>query len=506
VRYTYSLAGFEQDIILREQPPDPAAYGLNAETTRLQVLTEFVEAPSVRKAGQPADGPTGNETLDFGAMRIGRGKAFALGESSSTQRKVEVRRSWERLEGRDFLLEEVEFRSVRPRIEALPPPPGALNRQPAPGSVLHRVVDGRLLPPPRLVRQSTNTFQIARAQVDSAPGYVLDYVTLINSYTNLTLQGDTTYYVSGWVDVVGVLTIEGGSVIKFPDGSVSGGSISAQQIVCATGPYRPAIFTSKNDNTVGQSITNSTGSPEIIMANLLTGSGTNFNYLRFIYTEVALVIETNLSKVANCQFIDCGESIDLYWGEVQVDNVLFANSGGVSYIGSLPSGQTNVLRANHVTHVGSGSFAKYGSIGVLAVTNSILLSGVGAASVYHTNSIASSATFQTVGGGEYYLANGSALRNAGTTNINAALKADLQKKTTYPPVAITTNFTGNTTLSMLSIRDTDIPDLGYHYDALDYFIDPQGSWTIDPGVSRWVRSDWRWETILCLAALEVRPA
>ena len=45
LRYTYTKAGFEQDIILREQPPTPESFGLDPETTRLQVLTEFFNPP-----------------------------------------------------------------------------------------------------------------------------------------------------------------------------------------------------------------------------------------------------------------------------------------------------------------------------------------------------------------------------------------------------------------------------------------------------------------------------
>ena len=57
---------------------------------------------------------------------------------------------------------------------------------------------------------------------------------------------------------------------------------------------------------------------------------------------------------------------------------------------------------------------------------------------------------------------------AGTTNISATLANDLRNRTTYPPIVITTNFTVDTTLSPQAQRDTDTPDLGYHYDPLDY--------------------------------------
>jgi len=45
VSYTYKRGSFEQDVILREQPPAPETYGLNSATTELEVLTEFINPP-----------------------------------------------------------------------------------------------------------------------------------------------------------------------------------------------------------------------------------------------------------------------------------------------------------------------------------------------------------------------------------------------------------------------------------------------------------------------------
>lgn len=45
VRYTYTISGFDQDIIIREQMPSPTAYGLSPSTTWLQIWTEFLDSP-----------------------------------------------------------------------------------------------------------------------------------------------------------------------------------------------------------------------------------------------------------------------------------------------------------------------------------------------------------------------------------------------------------------------------------------------------------------------------
>ncbi|MGA2891106.1 MAG: hypothetical protein ABSE51_24075, partial [Terracidiphilus sp.] len=48
VRYTYKKGAFEQDVILREQPPTPESLGLNSETTEIEVLTAIINPPEAR--------------------------------------------------------------------------------------------------------------------------------------------------------------------------------------------------------------------------------------------------------------------------------------------------------------------------------------------------------------------------------------------------------------------------------------------------------------------------
>ena len=81
--------------------------------------------------------------------------------------------------------------------------------------------------------------------------------------------------------------------------------------------------------------------------------------------------------------------------------------------------------------------------------------------------------FQTVGAGNYYLAGGCNFTNAGTTNyIDSTLLADLGTKTTHPPTAyLNTTIATNTNWAPQVPRDTNAaPDLGYHYDPLDYLV------------------------------------
>jgi hypothetical protein len=96
VRYTYTRDGFEQDIVVQQQFPAPESYGLNPDTTWLQVWTEFYDPPTPAIEQTP-DGT--DERLDFGIMKMERGKAFILGNESNS---VPVNKSWRTVQGRTF--------------------------------------------------------------------------------------------------------------------------------------------------------------------------------------------------------------------------------------------------------------------------------------------------------------------------------------------------------------------------------------------------------------------
>ena len=138
------------------------------------------------------------------------------------------------------------------------------------------------------------------------------------------------------------------------------------------------------------------------------------------------------------------------------------------------SGAVEHLTLNQCTQLGSDwNGTNYGTTSTLKLTNSLLVNLAGYGNINYSLSACDSAAssnlvFQTVGAGGFYLQNGSPYRNTGTTNINAALTADLKTLTTYPPIVRTNDFTTNSTLFPQAQRDVDAPDLGYHYDPLDW--------------------------------------
>jgi alpha-tubulin suppressor-like RCC1 family protein len=495
VRYTYRKSGFEQDIILHEQPPPPSEWGLSG-AARLQVLTEFTEArePAIKsaKAGTSA---MPDETLDFGTMKMGRGKAFTLGQERPS---AFVSKQWLKLKGRTFLVEEVPVQAISKQLEKLPAPPSSSTsgnqppqngkRASAPGrsklasNVSRRqLVDHVVLPPPKPAKKSRSPVQLASV-AQHQNGLVMDYVTTLDTETNaFTFQSDTTYYISGFLILDGTATFEGGTVLKFTqDGSSE--VMCNSNVVCLTAAYRPAVFTSVNDNTVGETIAGSSGTPNpggnYLWLNEI-GTNSPIQYMRFSYAGTGFT--DYMPDVSNCQFINCYIGVDILSDDAArlalLHNVLFSQ---MSYCAVMQDGFWSYdVHGEHIT-MDSGIFGVWGSTAYL--TNSIFAEAGSVADeatgdnngFYNSPEFGSGAItntsypFQTVGGGSYYLADNSPYRNVGTANINPTVLTSLRQKTTYPPIVWTDNITNDTVWSPQILRDTDAPDLGYHYPAIDY--------------------------------------
>ena len=476
LRYTYTKAGFEQDIVLREQPPVPEAYGLQSQTARLQVLTEFIGASDpVQTVGviNQQDGLQ-DTTLSFGQMKMIQGKAFSIADSAQTK-GVFVAKSWQHLEGRTFLVEELPVQKIEPQLEQLPVPAKSDTAVNSPVSVRHKVSVGRLLPPVRLVQASTNAVQLAKAGLQQKRGVVLDYVTVNPGETNYIFHGDTTYYVSGSCGLSGTTTLEGGAVLKY-DGNGCLEIDGNGAITCKTGPYRPAVFTSFNDDSVGEPIADSSGSPGFYDVNTFLNINCPnpvLRNLRFGYGYTCVTgwnygNDSGSLDAWDCQFINVDIAIEVDNCNVGLHNVLIEEVNNDPPIWVEDSGD---LIAENVTSEG---YVTLSDSGEEFETNCLLTEELWAGSQWvsvnggtWTNSPIP--IFQIVGSGSYYLAPNSLYRGAGTTNINPTLLAELRQKTTYPPIVYSnTNISMAKTFSPQAQRDTNAADMGYHYDPIDY--------------------------------------
>jgi archaellum component FlaF (FlaF/FlaG flagellin family) len=500
LRFTYTKAGFEQDIILRQQPPTPESMGLNPDTARLQILTEFFSPPqpTIQTDELPVQAGLSltDESLGFGAMQMVPGRAFLLG-ANATDTGAMVDKQWLLLDGRQFLVEEVPVDAILEGLAALPLT--AMNANSGKNS--HTASKHLKLPSQRLVKNNTSkTMMLAKADL-SAQGFVMDYQTLNTSLTNYTFQGDSTYYISGTVNLYQTNTFEGGAVLKYTN-NANLNVISSSVLNWQSSAYRPVIFTAKDDNTIGETITGSTGTPTNYYANpaiKFPNGPHSMQYFRIAYAQAAIVVQSSTGNwlgLTNGQIVNCnlgpgvGTSSSM---NLSVENVLFANvksnfdlyniGGGVTLIAQ------NSTFANSSFLVRTGASSAYG----VTMTNCIFcnITNVGgtfsghfsganngfyncfSSATFGTGPITSSQyPFQKVGGGSYYLTNGGSFVGQGTTNIDPPLLATLRTKTTRVPI-LYSNVTSltNITLNPQATRDTNSSlDLGYHYDPLDYAI------------------------------------
>jgi len=490
LRYTYTKAGFEQDIILRAQPPTPESLGLNPATARLQVLTEFFSPPQpaiqARKLAAQAGLSLPDQSLGFGAMQMVPGRAFLLG-NNAVDSGAQVGKQWLLLDGRQFLVEEVPVDAIADGLAALP----LTAMQPGSGKASHTASRHLALPPQRLVRTVPNRYPMPMTKAAlPAQGLVLDYVTLNVNTNNFTFQGDTTYYISGSLNLSATNIFEGGAVLKYTNGaSLNFVSIGAGAVQMLSTAYRPVIFTARDDNSVGGIISGSTGTPTNYYASpALSFSSSPRQMLanfRIACAHQAISAVNAPVTVYNAQIVNCQNGVGLNDVTLYFRNVLFANvltNFTVSYNGNIDVQNATFNGSAYLAVTNNPYYSLTLSLEncILANVTNLVVSG----SLSGTNNgfynsppfgtAANSSSmypFQTVGAGNCYLTNGCGFYNAGTTNIDATLLASLQKKTTYPPIVYSNiTISVNTSLSPQVQRDTDTPDLGYHYDPLDYLI------------------------------------
>ncbi len=333
VRYTYTKAGFEQDVILREQPPAPEAYGLDPATTKLEVYTEFLNPPSpVATPVATADGAPPDEKLDFGAVKIERGKAFPVSSDPSRRVGVPTGKDWIVFEGRTFLIEQVNYQAVADNLEALPVSQASAKGPHSPPHLL--ASKQRIFPPSPAGAQRAEPMKLASV-MPKAPGYVLDYELLEDSTNAFTFASGQTYFISGgfWVDET--LTIQSNAVIKFAnDPTFFGWNVflgAGGTVNCPTSGM--AVLTSVDDNGQGETITGiSSGSPNL--TNLTTlfldieNNPADLHNLYFNYAGVGVyTFSQDENRFQNCSFNQSAEGIVLFSGGVILTNVFFGDVG-----------------------------------------------------------------------------------------------------------------------------------------------------------------------------------
>ncbi len=525
---TVRKSGIESDVVLHEIPPAAEDFGMPSEVARLEVVTEFFDPPQpVRKSrtlatvddpvvrGRVAEPDWIDEELDFGPNRIAAGRAFAWSQREAARAEPEnfspVGKRWVGTpDGRHFLVESVEVLGLLDELLELPGPDARLQelrdrarswagrapdilrraafRQASTATpVLPRRADASRsenFPSRRLAQAVPNPIRRPMLLAQKAPtggsDLVIDWVSLSAGTPGFTLRGDETYHVTAYSSFYSGLTLEGGAVLKFPVylGSNSWPAIAVYgAFQCKTSAFRPAVFTAECDNTVGESVVSGSPDPTLKYGHAAlyfqdSALSQTVEHIRVRHNQYAVYFYGNNpnSIVRNSQFLGCNYSIRQYSTNtpLRILNCLVQPSKSSSYVfygnyGSFFGENLTLANANNLVYQGT-----------VLLTNSILAAITNLNTGYSgANNVLSNSTaglFAPVGSGAVYLPASSPLRNAGTTNISASLAADLRQLTTTGPSLLTAPVTTFTQLQPQAPRDTDLPDLGYHYPPIDYAV------------------------------------
>jgi hypothetical protein len=316
LEYVYTLAGLEQNLVLRESPASPAAYGLNPATTKLQLYTEFFSPPAPVKTSIQRNNTAEDILLDFGAAKIGMGQVFSVqaqGQRTAIP-KGRVAKHWSQLDGnRQFLIEEIPYRAISNALQKLPL--HAANGTPGKDSIQRTASLFPLRPKEAGATAKPGVpILVAKAETEG-PGLLLDYSMVGANLTNYVFQSDSTYYVSGNTYLWGASNIfEGGTVIKYSD---SGGLIAVEApFVFNTGPFRPAVLTSQSDNTVGETIGGSgyplSCAPACFLQTWSSLDNVTIEHVRICFAGTGFdAVNDDSDLFRHCQFMYCQTAVEL---------------------------------------------------------------------------------------------------------------------------------------------------------------------------------------------------
>lgn len=498
VLYEYRKGGLEQDIVFRNQPPDPAGLGLSVANVKVQVATLFLSPPAPAEAAEPLDPQSGlaDTTLTFGGTKMIQGRAFLTGDASQGS-QIPTFKTWVPINSTSAaLIEQLPYSQISASLATLPAVASAklplphghglfAANYPLPygrGSVALAAVRARealrKLAPARMSRSGTNVVRVSSGRIGR--GFCLDYIAINGYETNVVFRGDSTFYVSSPCYLYGLTVLEGGTTIK----ENSSGQINIESggtVDCQTSPYFPALFTSFNDNAVGDSF--GSGSPAMGDVNtFLNFNSTNVTLhdLHFAYalTDVNQTSAGSTASIAlwDSEFVDVATAVNAY--NIGLYNVLIGRTV-LTNAAVIVDGTGSLVAENVTADYGNEFIQATNSGATIALTNCLVtrqpLVATGSSVTLQTNAVVclptlSAPVYQICGGGNYYLTNGSPYATAGTPNIAPDLLADLQQKTVWPPIVYAdTNISSLGTLSPAVARDTNsFPPIGFSYDPLDY--------------------------------------
>ncbi|HLH55528.1 MAG TPA: hypothetical protein VKY92_18150 [Verrucomicrobiae bacterium] len=253
--------------------PSPESLGLSSATTKVQFWTAMDSMP-IPLEQRPVTLNSGLEDhlFIFSDCWFPVGAAFSFGAwpgpsqgqpapvrlvSASEPGTFPVAKSLASISGQTVLIEEMRYIDVASALSALPHAAAGS----AGAGAVQMANRGRLLPEaPSLRDPDAKAFSVASTAY-APEGFLMDYTILTGGTSGYTFNSGATYYIPNGFDTgAGAVTFQNGACLKFGTNGVNTWFVTYGPV---SFPYsgQPVIFTSKDDNTYGQIITNSTANP-----------------------------------------------------------------------------------------------------------------------------------------------------------------------------------------------------------------------------------------------------
>jgi hypothetical protein len=322
LRYTYTKAAFESDVIITRQPKlSPADCGLNPATTRIQVRHQWLGAPTPKIQQVTVEQGPGpdlvDQILDFGDLWFPSGRAFALGDDSSRgtnaarislpgggdrAAQAPVGKEWQDAGGKATLIESVNWSDIAPKLAQLPTIAKVLK---GPKETILAAAGQRGASPNERA-PARRVIQVADRPYKT-PGVVLDYITVQGSVTYDFTNG-STFFVSANCYFQGTLTFEAGCLVKY---GLNKCLLTYGGVVCNGTQASPSILTCQGDYVYGENLqgwTSQNASPALWLYNVPTCQEIQWMVVRYAATAFLFhgTAATGEIAVNNCSVSDCG--------------------------------------------------------------------------------------------------------------------------------------------------------------------------------------------------------
>ena len=261
--------GFEQNLVLKQNPPPPGSFSMSSSTTTLQLWTAMDSCP-VPQEQRPVLLPSGLEDhiLIFGGTWFPVGAAFAFGNAflapngqaaqvrlirPSDPGTVPTAKSLLSIAGQEVLIEEVRYSDLATVLSQLP----QASLSPKPSQTAELADRGKFLRPLPKSASSSLPMQVASTKY-TPKGVVLDYSELSGSVNTYTLTNGSTYHIASSFSVgPGTTYFQQNACVKLDTNAYF---LVYGNVSCSTSGS-PTVFTSRDDNDYGTMVTNSTANP-----------------------------------------------------------------------------------------------------------------------------------------------------------------------------------------------------------------------------------------------------